>query len=133
MHAQRQLRNWKAPLVVMASLAVFAPSLAVAAPSASPLAYPPAERTDHVDTYWGTEVADPYRWLEDPEDPRTTAWVEAEERLARDFLEALPTHASRETQMTELLVILAIIFLIVNGIYSLFHWHKDDLTNPLSD
>jgi len=94
---------WIAPLVVIASIGVVAPSLSAAGPSASPLAYPPAERTAHVDTYWDTQVADPYRWLEDPEDPRTTAWVEAEEKLSRDFLEALPTHASRESQMTELL------------------------------
>jgi prolyl oligopeptidase len=94
---------WIAPLVVIASLGVAAPSLSAAGPSASPLAYPPAERSDHVDIYWGTEVPDPYRWLEDPADARTTAWVEAEEALARDFLDALPTHASRESQMTALL------------------------------
>ncbi len=74
------------------------------APDAAPptLAYPVAERIDHVDTYFGTPVADPYRWLEDPADPRTKAWVEAQSKLAQDTLQALPTRADRAAQMTGL-------------------------------
>jgi len=90
-------------VALLAAMGTLAPSLAVAAPSGSPIAYPPAERTDHVDTYWGTAVADPYRWLEDPSDARTVAWVEAQATLARGFLDALPTHDDRQEQMTELL------------------------------
>ena len=56
-----------------------------------------------MDTYWGTQVADPYRWLEDPSDARTVAWVEAQETFTNEFLQALPTREARESQMTELL------------------------------
>lgn len=28
------------------------------------MGYPPARRSDHHDTYWGEDVADPYRWME---------------------------------------------------------------------
>lgn len=74
-------------------------------PNAAPpaIAYPAAERTDQVDTYFGTPVADPYRWLEDPADPRTQAWVEAQSQLAADTLQALPTRADRAAQMSGLL------------------------------
>ena len=37
--------------------------------------YPEARRVDTVDTYFGTPVADPYRWLEDDNSAETAAWV----------------------------------------------------------
>ena len=49
--------------------------LAVVSPlAAKKLAYPPA-RVDAtvIDDYFGTQVADPYRWLEDPDSPETMA------------------------------------------------------------
>ena len=52
--------------------------------------YPRAERLDVVDHLHGHAVADPYRWLEDPDDPRTRAWSAAQDVLARAHLDALP-------------------------------------------
>ena len=49
--------------------------------------YPKAPRSDTVDVYHGTEVADPYRPLEDPDSPETRAWVEAENKVTAAFLE----------------------------------------------
>ncbi len=40
-----------------------------------------------VDDYHGTKVADPYRWLEEAEDPETVRWVEAQNALLRSFLD----------------------------------------------
>ncbi len=42
-------------------------------------AYPTAERLDLVKELHGRRVADPYRWLEDPGDPRTVAWSHAQD------------------------------------------------------
>ena len=53
-------------------------------------AYPPAERLDLVDHLHGRRVPDPYRWLENPDDPRTRAWSAAQDALARSHLDALP-------------------------------------------
>ena len=53
-------------------------------------AYPPAERLDLVEHLHGRRVADPYRWLEDPDDPRTRTWSAAQDALARSHLDALP-------------------------------------------
>ena len=43
--------------------------------------YPEAERLELVDTLHGHEVPDPYRWLEDPSDPRTKAWSDSQDQL----------------------------------------------------
>lgn len=48
------------------------------------LPYPPARRDDIVDDLHGTPVPDPYRWLEDPDDPATKEWLEAQDALMRE-------------------------------------------------
>lgn len=40
--------------------------------------YPVAKKVDTVDNYFGTSVADPYRWLENDTSKETEAWVIAE-------------------------------------------------------
>ena len=58
---------------------------------AAPLTYPDAPKTDHVDDYHGTRVADPYRWLEDANSEQTGAWVEAENKVTFGYLRKLPS------------------------------------------
>ena len=64
--------------------------------------YPAAERLDLVEQLHGIEVADPYRWLEDPADPRTEVWSQAEDELARPALDALPGRDRLTERLTEL-------------------------------
>ncbi len=54
------------------------------------LSYPSASRDDVVAEYHGVKVPDPYRWMEDIDSPATRAWVEAEGKLSRDYLNAIP-------------------------------------------
>ncbi|MFI6478934.1 prolyl oligopeptidase family protein [Nonomuraea sp. NPDC050663] len=48
--------------------------------------YPTARRDEIVDTLHGTPVPDPYRWLEDPDDPEVKGWLMAQEALYRQEL-----------------------------------------------
>ena len=52
--------------------------------------YPKTRKVDHVDTYHGVSVADPYRWLEDDMSAETAAWVEAQNKVAFGYLERIP-------------------------------------------
>lgn len=46
------------------------------------------------DTYFGTTVDDPYRWLEDGKDPAVGRWAQAQTALTRRFIEGRPAYAS---------------------------------------
>lgn len=52
--------------------------------------YPEARKSDQVDTYWGEEVADPYRWMEDDYAEETKAWVTAQNEVTFGYLEQIP-------------------------------------------
>ena len=54
------------------------------------LAYPSTRRDRVVETLHGREIADPYRWLEDPDSPETIAWVAAQNALTESWMTALP-------------------------------------------
>ncbi|SDE86950.1 prolyl oligopeptidase Serine peptidase. MEROPS family S09A [Blastococcus fimeti] len=64
--------------------------------------YPDAPRLDLVEDLHGHSVADPYRWLEDADDPRTVAWSEAQDALAAEVLGALPLRAEFAGRMEQL-------------------------------
>ncbi|MBU6378111.1 MAG: prolyl oligopeptidase family serine peptidase [Gammaproteobacteria bacterium] len=68
---------------------------------ASPV-YPPAPRGEVVDRYHGVDIADPYRWLEDPAAPATREFVRAQNALAQPWLESLPQRAWIRQRLGEL-------------------------------
>ncbi len=70
--------------------AAVCPSMLYAADK--PIVYPNTNRVDHVDTYFGTKVEDPYRWLEADvrHSPEVAEWVTAENALTESYLAAIP-------------------------------------------
>ena len=67
-----------------------------------PLVYPQAAKVEQVDDYHGTLVADPYRWLEDPDSEETKAWVEAENQVTFAYLETIPARERIKERLTQL-------------------------------
>src|SRR5262245_36837754 len=65
-------------------------------------AYPVTRQTNVVDDYFGTRVADPYRWLEDDNAAETAAWVEAENKATFAYLDTIPVRAKLRSRLTEL-------------------------------
>lgn len=67
------------------------------------LTYPETKRVDVVDTYFGTTVPDPYRWLEDDRSPEVAAWVEAENKVTFAYLDKIPYRSQVKDRLTKLL------------------------------
>ncbi len=52
--------------------------------------YPETKKVDTVDTYFGTKIAAPYRWLEDDRSEETQAWVKEQNKVTREYLNKIP-------------------------------------------
>ncbi|HVP68676.1 MAG TPA: prolyl oligopeptidase family serine peptidase [Anaeromyxobacteraceae bacterium] len=78
-----------------------AATLAAAPPGG--LAYPATSRGETVDDYFGTKVADPYRWLEDDNSPETAGWVRAENAVTQAYLAAIPERRAIRERLTRLI------------------------------
>lgn len=58
--------------------------------NSTPLEYPITKKVDTIDTYFGTEIKDPYRWLEDDRSEETAQWVKAENEVTFNYLDKIP-------------------------------------------
>jgi len=64
--------------------------------------YPTTKKIDHIDTYHGVEVADPYRWLEDDRSEETGAWVKAQNDVTFGYLKNIPFKAELQSRIEKL-------------------------------
>ena len=81
---------------------LFVATTTVMSVSAQTIQYPDTRKSDQADTYHGTKVADPYRWLEDDNSAETKAWVKAQNEVTDKFLNALPQREAIKKQFTAL-------------------------------
>lgn len=65
--------------------------------------YPKAEKQDVVDDYFGTEVADPYRWMENDTTRQVAEWVEAENKITNEYLSQIPFRDALKTRLTDII------------------------------
>ena len=78
-----------------------APTTTAAAPPVT--AGPPAAPVRPVtDTYFGTTVVDPYRWMEDDKSTELAPWMKAQNDYTRAQLDALPLRASLVARIRQL-------------------------------
>jgi prolyl oligopeptidase len=73
-----------------------------AASAASGWTYPAARRENVVDTYHGVQVADPYRWLEEPDSTETRAWIDAQNAITNAYIAGVPQRQAIEDRITKL-------------------------------
>lgn len=66
------------------------------------LKYPETKKVDTVTNYFGTEVKDPYRWLEDDRSEETEEWVKSENKVTFDYLANIPYRKELNKRLTEL-------------------------------
>jgi prolyl oligopeptidase len=88
----------RAGLCVLAIVALIG---AVAAGQAK-LQYPTTKKIDHVDTYHGGQVPDPYRWLEDDNSAETGQWVTEQNKVTFGYLDRIPYRAKLKARLEQL-------------------------------
>lgn len=64
--------------------------------------YTPTQKGEVKDTYFGTEVEDPYRWLEDDNSAETAEWVKSQNELTFGYLATMPYRDQINSRLTEL-------------------------------
>lgn len=64
--------------------------------------YPKTQKGETTDTYFGSKVSDPYRWLEDDKSPQTATWVKEENKVTYDYLDKIPFRNRLKTRMEKL-------------------------------
>jgi prolyl oligopeptidase len=86
-------------------LVFFATIILIAADSQAQnekMKYPETRKGDVVDNYFGTDVADPYRWLEDDRSTETEAWVVEQNKVTRNYLEKIPFRDQIKERLTKI-------------------------------
>jgi len=92
------------------------------------LTYPETRQDETVDTYFGEEVADPYRWLEDDMSDETGEWVRAQNEVTFDYLDQIPYRKDLEERLKELWNYEKVGAPFVRGDYTYFY-KNDGLQN----
>jgi prolyl oligopeptidase len=64
--------------------------------------YPETKKIDHVDTYFGEKINDPYRWLEDDRSAETGTWVKTQNDVTYRYLAAIPLRDQLKSRMEKL-------------------------------
>lgn len=64
--------------------------------------YPDTKKDSTTDNYFGTQIADPYRWLENDTSTETKTWVDAQNKVTQNYLEQIPYRAYIKKRLTEI-------------------------------
>ncbi|MDJ0646584.1 MAG: prolyl oligopeptidase family serine peptidase [Flavobacteriaceae bacterium] len=66
------------------------------------MTYPETKKVDTVDTYFGTEIKDPFRWLEDDMSKETSEWVKEQNKVTFDYLDKIPYREELKMRLEKL-------------------------------
>ena len=66
------------------------------------IVYPKTDKGTVTDTYFGTDIEDPYRWLEDDRSAETEAWVTAENKVTFEYLDQIPYRDELKDELSKI-------------------------------
>ena len=66
------------------------------------LKYPDTKKVDITDNYFGTTIADPYRWLEDDTSAATADWVRHENSITQSYIGKIPYRQKIHADLTRM-------------------------------
>ena len=90
--------------------------------------YPETKQVDTVDTYFGVDVKDPYRWLEDDRSTETETWVKSQNEVTFGYLEQIPFRNKLKERLTSIWNYERIGAPFIEGDYTYFY-KNDGLQN----
>lgn len=90
--------------------------------------YPTARKETIAENFHGTQVTDPYRWLEDKNSEETKKWVRAQQELTENFLASCPAREKIKNRITHLWNYKKYSAPSKAGDYY-FYWHNNGLQN----
>ncbi|WP_105169462.1 prolyl oligopeptidase family serine peptidase [Pseudoalteromonas sp. T1lg23B] len=94
----------------------------------SSLTYPQTRKADQVDTYFGHQVADPYRWLEDDMSDETASWVSSQNETTQAYLSQIPYREQIKETLTKLMDYEKVGTPFTHGDYT-YYFKNDGLQN----
>ena len=71
-------------------------------PVKNKIVYPETKKGEVADTFFGTVVPDPYRWLEDDMSEETGTWVKEQNKVTFGYLETIPYREEIKNRLTKI-------------------------------
>ncbi|MDR1492650.1 MAG: prolyl oligopeptidase family serine peptidase [Planctomycetaceae bacterium] len=95
------IRNFLQKIVFWITLFVLPEMIMHEKTNAADFNYPKPQKSEQKDDYFGTTVADPYRWMETNGSPELENWIDAENQWTRAYLEKIPFRDALRERMTQ--------------------------------
>lgn len=93
--------NNKLQLILCVSISLFVGNL-YAQKTGLNVTYPETNKGKTIDNYFGNEVSDPYRWLEDDRSKETENWVKSQNSVTQDYMSQISYRDQIKDRMTQL-------------------------------
>jgi prolyl oligopeptidase len=89
-------------LVAASALTLLASTAIAQVQQSQRLSYPETKKVEQVDDFFGTKIADPYRWMEELSSPELAEWVKQENAVTEQYFSQIGMRASFKNRITEL-------------------------------
>jgi prolyl oligopeptidase len=89
-------------LAIAAIICPYSSNAQHTSPPLETMNYPETKKTEVTDTYFGTNVSDPYRWLEDDQAANTKEWVKAQNLVTQNYFAKIPFRNAIKSKLEKL-------------------------------